>query len=153
MTDQTAPSASNDETLTNISTSVDGLGAISEHSLLREQSTSPEPIQEDIAYFDFQDGRQQQPQSSRQSSTNQPLAEGSAEEKEPNPSNKANRARTYDKKIKSVPPISNKNKLVENQIFGGIPRRHSTNLTQNSESFAETAVWDQKTILSLGMSH
>lgn len=154
MTEPATASAPIKETLANISTSTDGLGAISENSLLREQSASPEPIQEGTAYFDFQDGRYQRPQSPRQSSINQPLvADGSAEGSEPNSLNKANRTRTYDKRSKSVPPISGKTKLVESQIAGQVPRRHSTNLTQNSESFAETAVWDQKAILSLGMSH
>ena len=136
MTDTEAPSTSNGEPLTALAvldTSVDELGPLSGDSLLREQSTSPEPISERRDYF------------------NPPVAMESLEGQEPGPLGRASTARVPNKTFKSAPPSSfDKNIFAEDHHPGQSPRRNSTIVTQNSLSFDETAVWDQKAILSLG---
>ena len=118
-------------------------GVISENghlNLLREQSASPEPLaQEGTAYFDFQDERQQSPKKSRQDLTNLPQeARRLLEDHEAQNSAESAGLRTNMQRTKtfpaSTPGIQNPNR----------------NQTQDSASFAETAVWDQKAILSLG---
>ena len=150
MTDTEAPSASNGEPLTTLAvldTSVDELGPLSGDSLLREQSASPEPISERRDYFNFEGAQQ----GLRRRSTHPPVATESLEGQEPGPLGRASTTRVSNKNFKSAPPSSfDKNTFVEDHHSGQSPRRNSTIGTQNSLSFDETAVWDQKAILSLG---
>lgn len=129
------------------------IGESSQSSLLRERSLSPEPI-EGQPFLDFQSGHPNQ--DSEENSPSSPTASGPSGDFRSVPITKSNRTRTGGQKHKSAPPTSSKHKLVEGSVSGQRAKRQSTTLTtntENSEAFHETAVWDQKTILALGMCH
>ena len=151
-----------DQSLTNVDTNLGGLRSISETShptLLREQSASPEPIEEGRSvYFDIKHVRQRQ--DSKESPSSSPTTSGPADGREPSSSNKANRSKTQ--RSSGVPPSTTRNKNAEAHVSSQSQRRQSTTTTQNtqntqssgySEPFEESEVWDQKAILSLGKSH
>ena len=148
----------NDQALTNVDTNLGGLSSISENShpsLLREQSASPEPIEEGRSvYFDLENVRQRQ--DSKESPSNSPTTSGPADGREPSSFNKANRPKTQ--RSSGAPPSAIRNKNAEAHVSSQSQRRQSTTTTQNtqsseySEPFEESEVWDQKAILSLGKS-
>ena len=147
----------NDQALTNVDTNLGGLSSISENShpsLLREQSASPEPIEEGRSvYFDLENVRQRQ--DSKESPSNSPTTSGPADGREASSFNKANRPKTQ--RSSGAPPNAIRNRNAEAHVSSQSQRRQST--TQNtqsseySEPFEESEVWDQKAILSLGTSH
>ena len=158
MTDEMTAEA-NDQPLTNVDTNLGGLSSISESShpsLLREQSASPEPIEEGrTVYFDVE--RVRRGQDSKDSSSSSPTTSGPSDDREPSSLNKANRSKTQ--RSSGVPPIAIRNKNAEALVSSQIQRRQSTTTTQNtqsseySEPLEESEVWDKKAILSLGESH
>lgn len=124
----------------------------SQPTLLREQSLSPEPI-EGQPFLDFQPGHVNQ--DSDEYSPSSPTASGPSGDSRSAPITKANRTRTGGQKYKAVSPASSKPKPVEGNVSGQWARQGTTvtTNTENSEAFQETAIWDQKTILALGMCH
>lgn len=148
----------NGQSLTNVDTNLGGLSAISESShpsLLREQSASPEPIEEGrTVYFDVEHVRRGQ--DSKDSPSNSPATSGPSDDREPSSLNKANRTKTQ--RSSGVPPIASRNKNAEAHGSSQSQRRQSTTTTQNtqssgySEELEESEVWDKKAILSLGKS-
>lgn len=149
---------SNNQPLTNVDTNLGGLSSISENShpsLLREQSASPEPIEEGRnVYFDLEHLRRRQ--DSKESPSNSPTTTGPLDERESSSLNKANRSKTQ--RSSGVPPSAIRNKHAEAHVSSQSQRRQSTTTTQNtqssgnSEPFEDSEVWDQKAILSLGKS-
>ena len=148
----------NDQSLTNVDTNLGGLRSISESShpgLLREQSASPEPIEEGrTVYFDVE--RVRRGQDSKDSPSSSPTTSGLSDDREPSLLNKANRSKTQ--RSSGVPPIASRNKNAEAHVSSHSQRRQSTNATQNtqsseySEALEDSEVWDKKAILSLGES-
>ena len=147
---------SNDQSLTNVDTNLGGLSSISENSystLLREQSASPEPIEEgrtvDSDLEHVRRGRD-----SKESPSSSPTTTGPSDDREPSLLNKANRSKTQ--RSSGVPPITIRNKNAEAHVSSQSQRRQSTTTTQNtqsseySEPLEESDVWDKKAILSLG---
>lgn len=129
------------------------IGESSQPRLLREQSHSPEPI-EGLSFVDFQAGHTNQ--DSEENSPNSPTASGLPGDVRFVPETKSRRTRVGGHKQKSVPSASGKNKLYEGSVSSQRAKRQSTSFTTNtedSEAFHETAVWDEKTILALGMCH
>ena len=149
---------SNDHSLTNVDTNLGGLSAISENShpsLLREQSASPEPIEEGRT-FPFNLEHVRRGRDSKDSPSSSPTTSGPSDDREPSLLNKSNRSKTQ--RSSGVPPIANRNKNAEAHGSNQSQRRQSTNTTQNtqsseySEPLEESDVWDKKAILSLGKS-
>ena len=146
----------NDQSLTNVDTDLGGLRSISESShpgLLREQSASPEPIEEgQTVYLE----RVRRGQDSKDSPSSSPTTNGPSDDREPSLLNKANRSKTQ--RSSGVPPIASRNKNAEAHVSSHSQRRQSTNATQNtqssdySEALEDSEVWDKKAILSLGKS-
>ena len=144
------------------------LGPISEDNLLREQSASPEPIDNVVDHFDFE--RTQHNHGTK--STHLPISNGLPERsgghtvaaprivKEerqdsltPSEESRSSIIGGARQKPKSRPPRTfDKGKFNEAYGPNQDARRSSTMATKNSESFEDTAVWDQKAILSLGTS-
>ena len=155
----TMTTEANDQSLTNVDTNLGGLSSISENSrpsLLREQSASPEPIEEGRSvYSDLEHVRQRQ--DSKESPSNSPTTSGPADGRELSSFSKANRPKTQ--RSSGAPPSATRNKNAEAPVSSQSQRRQSTTTTQNtqssgySEPFEESEVWDQKAILSLGKSH
>ena len=123
------------------------IGENSQPSLLREQSLSPEPI-EGQSVWDFQSGHPNQ--DLEENSPTSPTLSRTGSDIRSIIIAKSNRTRTGAQKHKSAPPASSKNKPVEGSVPGQRAKRQST---EDSEAFQETEVWDQKTILALGMCH
>lgn len=127
------------------------IGESSSSSLPGEQCLSPEPIGSQ-PLGDFQSG--QPNQDPEENSPTSPTVSRTSSDIRSAPTAKSNGTRTGGQKHKSAPPASSKIKHVEGSIPGQRVKRRSTTLTTNtdfSEAFHETAVWDQKTILALGM--
>ena len=149
------PQSNNDQPLTNNNIDLGALSSISENSrpsLLREQTASPEPIEEGrTATVEFE--HVQRRQDSEESIPNSPTSSGPSEEREPRLINQSSRSKTQ--KFTSGPPLA-RDRFYQGPSSNHSPRRRSTTTTrntqnsENSESFAETEVWDQKAILSLG---
>lgn len=127
------------------------IGESSQPSLPNEQSLSPEPI-EGQHFVDFQFG--QPNQDSEENSPTSPTTSRASSDIKSVPTGKSNRTRTGGQKHKPGPPASSKIKVIEGSLPGQRVKRRSTTFTNNtdfSEAFHETAVWDQKTVLTLGM--
>ena len=154
MTDEMTAEA-NDQSLTNVDTNLGGLSAISESSLFREQSASPEPI-EDGRTVDLDVERVRRGEDSKDSPSSSPTTSGPSDDREPSLLNKANRSKTQ--RSSGVPPIAIRNKNAEAHVSSQGQKRQSTTTTQNtqssgySEDLEESEVWDKKAILSLGES-
>ena len=155
----TMTTEANDQSLTNVDTNLGGLSAISENSrpsLLREQSASPEPIEEGRSvYFDLEHVRQRQ--DSKESPSNSPTISGPADGRELSSFSKADRSKNQ--RSSGAPPSTTRNKNAEAPVSSQSQRRQSTTTTQNtqssgcSEPFEKSEVWDRKAILSLGKSY
>jgi len=152
MTDPLITAASIDDPS---ASTIEGLRAISENSqrsLIQERSASLEPL-EGHSHIDFQPEQVKQDPGQGPPSASEPC-----EDFRPTQIMEAKRSRVGDHNVKRVPPIADKGKHVEDNVPGHPPRRRSTadtaitTRTQDSETFAETAIWDQKTILALGIS-
>ena len=117
-------------------------GEATHPTFFRERSASPEPMGEPSCIEAPNSGTQQD------SRTNSGLSGGSSDDAALRGLKK--KTSTGDSRLKWGPQVFNKGKQAEHRHGGQLPERESTTNTQKSESFAETAVWDQKAILALG---
>ena len=130
------------------------LRTISEDSqpgILQVQSASPESIE---GYPQFFPQGTQSRQDSEQSSTSSPTASGPSEGIGSTSGTKRNKKRTGRQNLKSSPPVAGKSKYVESSVSGRVREQQSNSSAidrENSETFMETAIWDRKTILSIGL--
>lgn len=136
------------EPSTTLTASLDGLGSMSEDSQTQAPSASPEGSSEHFDWFDF--GDHQKPP--KRSPTYPFVPPGPSEAHILKSLGKSsNLYRTYAKR-RIAPPVPKRIVHTKPNLSGPHSLRHSSTIdTNNSESFEETAVWDQKAILSLGM--
>ena len=141
-----ASSKSEAEHATTLDASIHELESIDEDSHIRAPSASPEENSNRIDYFDF--GGQQKPP---KRSPTYPFVPPGPSEQLRSLSRISNRYLKSQKR-KSVPSTSKRTVYTEPNLPGSNGIRHSSTInTNNSASFEDTAVWDQKAILSLGM--
>lgn len=135
------------EHTTTLDASIHELESIDEDSHIRAPSASPEENSDRFDYFDF--GGQQKPP--KRSPTYPFVPPGPSEEHLRSLGRVSNRYPRSQKR-KFVPSISKKIVHTEPNLPGSNRIRHSSTFnTNNSASFEDTAIWDQKAILSLGM--
>lgn len=124
------------------------LGHISEDSHTPVPSASPKDISTHFDYFDF--GGQQKPP--KRSPTYPFVPPGPSEEHILKSLGRVSNRYPKSQKRKFAPSVSKKPVHTEPNLPGPNQIRHSSTInTNNSASFEDTAVWDQKAILSLGM--
>ena len=137
------------EPSTTLDISLYGLGSISEDSHTRAPPASSEGSTGDFDHYDFEDTHKQP----KRSPTYPFIPPSPSKPKFFNPLEKSSSVHQKHQKRGLEPPIY-KNKLHAEPILPGPHglRHASTIYSNNSASFEDTAVWDQKAILSLGMS-
>lgn len=124
------------------------LGSISEDSHTRAPLASPEDLTGRFDYFDFGG----QPNPPKRSPTYPFVLPGPSEEHILKSLGRASNVYQRNQKRRSAPPVSKRIVHTEPNLPGPNQIRHSTTMdTNNSASFEDTAVWDQKSILSLGI--
>ena len=125
-----------------------GLESMSEDSQARAPPASPEGLSEHFDCYDF--GDQKGPP--KRSPTYPFVPPGPSEAHILKSLGKSSNVyQTYAKR-RIVPPLPKRIVHTKSNLSGPHSLRHSSTIdTNNSESFEETAVWDQKAILSLGM--
>lgn len=140
-----APSGAEDEPFTTVDPSLYQLGSISEDSHIRAPSASPEDLTVHYDSIDF-GGHQKSP---KRSSTFPYVPRGPSVELA---LKIASNGYQRNQERRSEPPASEKLVHSGPNLPGPKQIRHSATIdTYNSASFEDTAVWDQKAILSLGM--
>lgn len=124
------------------------LGPISEESHTRAPSASPEDFTRQFDHFDFVS--EQRPP--KRSPTYPFVPPGPSEEHILGSRGRASNVHRKHQKRNNAPPVV-KGKVHTEPNSPGLNRiRHASTIdTNNSASFEDTAVWDQKAILSLGM--
>ena len=136
------------EPSTTLDASLHELGSISEDGQTQAPSASPEGLTGHVDYFDFGD-HQRHP---KRSPTYPFVPPGPSEAHILKALGKSSNVyQTYQKR-KNVPRIPKRKVHPKPSLTGPHTIRHSSTIdTYNSASFEDTAVWDQKAILSLGM--
>ena len=120
-----------------------GLESVNEYHV---SLASPEDLPEHPDYFDF--GHHQ-----KQPKRNPTFPPSPSEVHNFKSLGRARNLYHFDQKRRVVPPLSKRHVQTKPSLTGPHRIRHSSTIdTNNSESFEHTAVWDQKAILSLGMS-
>ena len=138
--------ASEAEPLTNPEESFHGLGSISEDGDSRAPSASPEPYPERPNYFDHT-AQENAPQRSR----TYPLVPSNlSHERIRKSMNRSSTANQPSQKHRTSRRPSQRSLFSEPDLPIQNQSRQSTIDTKNSLSFEDTAVWDEKSILSLG---
>ena len=123
-----------------------GLGSISEDGHSRAPSASPEPHKGRFGYF----GLTVQETPHKRSSTYPPPPPNTSDELPPKVLGRSITAYPSGQKQRTKLPTFKRVSLSESNLTSKKQIRQSTFDTNYSASFADTAVWDQKTILSLG---
>lgn len=124
------------------------LGPISEESHTREPSASPEDLPGDFDYFDFVN--EQKPP--KRSPTYPFVPPGPSKEHILGLQGRASNVYRKYYKHNYAPPVSQGKVHTEPNSPGLKHILHASTIdTNNSASFEDTAVWDQKAILSLGI--
>ena len=123
-----------------------GLGSISENGHNRAPSASAEPCKERFGCFGFT--VQDIPPKRR--STYPPLPQDQSDELPPKVLGRSSTTYPSGQQQRTTPPTFKSVSLSESNLPSKKQTRQSTFDTNYSASFADTAVWDQKTILSLG---
>lgn len=136
------------EPSTTLDTNLYGLGPIIEDAHARAPSASPEDSTGHYDCFDF--GGQIKPP--KRSPTYPFVPPGPSEEHILKSLGPASNVYHQKQKRRFMPPASKKPVRTEPNLSGPNRLRHASTIdTKNSASFEDTAVWDQKAILSLGM--
>ena len=123
-----------------------GLGSISEDGHSRAPPASGEPYKERLGYLGFT--IQDIPPKRR--STYPPLSPDPSDELPSKILGRSSTTYPFGQQQRTTPPKSKSVSLSEFNLPSKKQPRQSTFDTNYSASFADTAVWDQKTILSLG---
>ena len=123
-----------------------GLGSISEDGHSRAPSASAEPYKEHFGYF----GSAAQDIPPKRSSTYPPLPSNLSDKLPHRVLSRSSTTYPSGKKKGTTPPVFKRLSISDSNLSSKKQIRQSTFDTTYSASFADTAVWDQKTILSLG---
>lgn len=143
-----ASSGAEAETSMTLDASLYQLGSINEDSHTQAPSGSPEDSTEHLDCIDFGG----HPKPPKRSPTYPFTPPGPSKEHTPKLLGRGSNLYQRNQKRGSGPPVSKKTVHTKPNPLGPNQIRHSTTMdTNNSASFEDTAVWDQKAILSLGM--
>ena len=124
------------------------LGSMGEDSQAGAPSACPGPSTRHFEYFAFEDN-QRQP---KRIPTYPFVPLGPSEAPILKSLGKVSKANQKHRKRRAVPSIPNRLVRTKSNLTGPHRIRHSSTInTYNSASFEDTAVWDRKAILSLGM--
>ena len=123
-----------------------GLGSISDTGHSRAPSASAEPYKERFGFF----GPTVQDIPPKRSSTYPPLPPNPSDELPPKVLRRSSTTYPSGQKQRITPPTLKRVSISDSNLPSKKQIRQSTFDTNCSASFADTAIWDQKTILSLG---
>ena len=124
------------------------LGPISEESHTRAPSAFPQDLTGQFDFFDFVGGKRPP----KRSPTYPFVPPGPSKRHILKSLGKASNVYREHQKGNHAPPVAEGKAYTEPNLPGLNHIRHSSTFdTNNSASFEDTAVWDQKAILSLGM--